>query len=508
MTPETHLEQRTVFLQALRESRAGDARVAERRDGRLLPQRRTRSFGFVFCVLAVFGCGKNEDGRAEKTSEVREPVGQAAKTASGAPSPAPAAASAEVAPPVKGPGRPLNVLLLTVDSLRADMPWTGYARPIAPNLTKLAAESVVYENHRSVSSYTAQTVATWLTGRYASTLYREGYFFTGYAPANDFITEALQAKGIRTLGVQAHGYFGRAKGLDQGFDSWEVVKGVTFDAQTDKNVTSEKSATRIIELLGDPANTKGQFFLWSHFMDPHDEYKKHAESPDFGKKNRDRYDSEVWYTDFWLGKVLEFCKAQSWWKDTALIVTADHGEAFGEHGMYKHAFEVWDVLTRVPLIVHAPGAAPHRIRELRTHIDIAPTVLDLMGQKPLPGFQGQSLVPEIYGAETPQVREPVLLELAEDSHNPARRAIVAGDYKLIVFGTGQRFLFDLKSDPGEEKNLAKSHPDKLAEMQALFDKAFAAVPSIEPYGGMKLSSGRIAKGPRGPAEEKAKAPAD
>ncbi len=465
----------------------------------------------VSLVVAVAsGCGRKTDGAVGE-----EPAGtRAAPNAPGSPAasastaPAVSAASAtgakaEVAPSSKkGPEKPLNVLFLTVDSLRADMPWAGYSRPIAPNLTKLAAESVVYDNQRSVSSYTAQTVATWLTGRYASTLYREGYFFTGYSKANEFITEALQAKGIRTMGVQAHAYFGRGKNLEQGFDSWEVVPGVTFDAQTDKNVTSEKSAKRIIELLSDPANTKGQFFLWSHFMDPHDEYKKHPESPDFGKKNRDRYDSEVWYTDFWLGKVLDFAKTQPWWKDTAVVVTADHGEAFGEHGMYKHAFELWDVLTRVPLIVHAPGAPPRHIEEARTHIDIAPTILDLMGQPPLPGFQGRSLVQEIYGAEAPQVRGAVALELAEDSHNPARRAIVSGDYKLIVFGSGQKLLFNLKSDPGEESDLAKKEPEKLAEMEALLKKTFDAIPSIEPYGGMKLSSGKIAKGTSGPAEAK------
>ncbi len=461
-------------------------------------------------LVAVVACGcekKVEPAAGEGTTQANEKAREQGAQAPAQPAASASAAVGAASPGAsevtakKGPGRPLNVLLLTVDSLRADMPWAGYPRPIAPNLSKLAAESVVFDNQRSVSSYTAQTVATWLTGRYASTLYREGYFFTGYSKANDFITEALQAKGIRTLGVQAHGYFGRGKGLEQGFDSWEVVKGVTFDATTDKNVTSEKSATRIIELLSDPANTKGQFFLWSHFMDPHDEYKKHPESPDFGNKNRDRYDSEVWHTDLWLGKVLEFARAQPWWKDTAVIVTADHGEAFGEHGMYKHAFELWDVLTRVPLIVHAPGAAPRHIAEPRTHIDIAPTVMDLMGQPVPSGFQGQSLVPEIYGAEPPK-REPIALELAEDSHNPARRAIVSGDYKLIVFGSGQRLLFNLKSDPGEEDDLAKKEPEKLKEMDALLKKTFEAIPSIEPYGGMKLSSGKIAKGTSGPVEEK------
>jgi choline-sulfatase len=448
--------------------------------------------------LGILGLACDKKSEGQGTSE--DKVDGASEV-----TPAAAPKSVEPAPPPlpKGPAKPLNVLLLTVDALRADMPWAGYPREIAPNLTKLAEEAVVYENYRSVSSYTAQTVATLLTGRYASTLYRQGYFFTGYSQHNEFITEAMQAKGIRTMGLHAHLYFGRGKGLEQGFDIWEVVKGITFDAQTDNHVTSDKSITRIIELLSDPENVKGQFFLWSHLMDPHDKYIKHKESPDFGDKNRDRYDSEVWFTDMWLGKLFEFGKKQPWWDDTAIIVSADHGEAFGEHGMHKHAFELWDVLVRIPLLVKAPGAEPQRISEPRTHIDMAPTVMELMGLEPLSGFQGQSLVKEIYGAEEPKKRDVIVMELAEDTHNPHRRAIIVGDYKLIVFDTGwQKLLFNLKDDPGEENDLAKKEPEKLAELDEIFKKTFAEIPSIAPYGGMKLKSGKTAMGPSGPPKEK------
>ncbi len=282
---------------------------------------------------------------------------------------------------------------------------------------------------------------------------------------------------------------------------WELVPGITFDAQTDNHVTGEKSTKKIIEALSNPENTKGQWFLWSHYMDPHDQYIKHKESPDFGNSNRDRYDSEVWYTDHWLGELFKWGKTQPWWDNTAVIVTADHGEAFGEHKMWKHAFEVWDVLLKVPLIIKAPGAEPRRISERRNHIDIAPTIVDLMGVPPLEGFMGQSLVPEVYGAE-PGKRETLLFELAEDSHNPPRRAIINGDYKLIVYGPGWKYmLFNLKEDPGETKDLAKVEAEKLDEMKQLFDAEWAKVPSIKPYGGMKLKGGGTANGPMGPPKK-------
>jgi len=439
--------------------------------------------------LFLLGC-KESPSKPETSSP--PPMTTAALAA-----PAPAVPALPV---TSRPVQPQNVILLTVDALRADMPWAGYDKAIAPNLSELAKEAVVYENHRSISSYTAQTVATWLSGRYASTLYRTGMFFTNYFDDNVWISEAMQRKGIATMAVHAHLYFDRSPGLRQGFDVWKMVPGLSWNAQTDESVTGDKSATAIIELLSDASRTKGQFFLWSHLMDPHDQYVKHEESPDFGKDNRGRYDSEVWFTDQQIGKILAYAKTQPWWQHTVVIVSADHGEAFGEHGMYKHAFELWDVLTRVPLLVRAPGAKPARIAALRTHLDIAPTILDLMGVDALAGFQGQSLAPEIYGEKPASVREPVVLELAEDSNNPARRAIVAQGHKLISFDSGKNMLFDLAADPGETKDLAADQPERAKALSAELDGYFAKLPVIAPFGGNKLRSGKIATGPKGPAK--------
>jgi len=424
----------------------------------------------------------------------------AAPPASASVAPATKASAAPAqAPAPRGPTGPLNVLLVSIDSMREDMPWAGYDKPIAPNLTKLAAESVVYTHAYSVSSYTAKSVGAFLTSRYPSSLYRSGYFFTDYPKSNLFLAEVLHDHGIRTMGVHAHLYFGRGKQLDQGFDVWELVPGITFDAETDKNVTSDKMTDIGIRLLGDPANTGKPFFAWLHYTDPHDEYVKHPESPDFGKNNRGRYDSEVYFTDLHVGRLLDFARKQPWWSKTAVIVTADHGEAFGEHGVYKHAFWLWEVLTRVPLIVHAPGAAPSRIDENRSLIDLAPTVLDLEGVHDVPpSFVGRSLVPEVYGIEKPTNREPIVLDLPEDSHNPQVRAIILGNLKLIVYGAVRSELYDLSTDPGELHDLSKTEPGKLAAMKVAFDNAWAKIPVVAPYGGNKLREGGTANGPMGP----------
>jgi choline-sulfatase len=385
-------------------------------------------------------------------------------------------------------------MLILVDSLRADMPWAGYPRDIAPNLTALEKTCASYTRGYSTSSYTAKSVAAALSGQYPSTLKRSGFFFTKYPASDLFFPELLKAAGVYTLATHGHMYMAKGRnGLDQGFDDWRVVAGLSFDAQTDNSVTSDKmTALAMEQLQAVPADKR--FFLYAHYMDPHDVYHKHKESPDFGKKRRDLYDSEVFYTDLYLGKLLDWAKQQAWWKDTVLIVSADHGEAFGEHKMYRHAFELWEMLVHVPLMVCGPGIEAHHIDTPRGSVDLAPTILELEGVPADPVMVGKSLVPELRGAE-PEAR-PVLLDLPADSNNPERRALIDGDLKLLVFGNDYRFdLYDVVQDPGETDNLAKKRPDDLARMKALYEQVWTPLHKVKPYGGNKLEGGGTANGP-------------
>ena len=104
----------------------------------------------------------------------------------------------------------------------------------------------------------------------------------------------------------------------------------------------------------------------------------HDDAPDFGTGNKAAYDAEVWYTDKHIGRVLDYIASQPWGAKTAVIVTADHGEAFGEHDMRWHGYELWETLVRVPVVVYVPGVSPHRVPVKRSHVDLVPTVLDLM----------------------------------------------------------------------------------------------------------------------------------
>jgi arylsulfatase A-like enzyme len=414
-------------------------------------------------------------------------VGACSKVASSAPAPGDAGARVEVAngspavtasaaPVPRRPPKDCNVILLSIDSLRADMPWNGYARPIAPRLTELEGKAVSFSRAYSVSSYTSMSLGGLLAGRLPSELHRSGYFFGTYR-GDVFFPKILQRAGVHTAGVMAHMYF-KSAGFDQGFDDWKIVPGITFDPNTDREVTSPKSEKLAEEFLGDPANETRRFFFWSHFLDPHDLYMRH-EGIDWGKKDRDRYDGEVTFTDQYIGKLLDFIGSKPWAPRTVILITADHGEEFGEHNMTRHGFEVWETLVHVPLMVVAPGAKARRIDVPHSDIDLAPTILDMFGIPPDASFEGRSIVDEIYGG--PGEPRDVVVDLPATSDNGKRRALVRGSKKLICFDEdGACRLYDVERDPLERAPVSKG--DEFKDMKARYRALLKTIKETKPYG--------------------------
>ena len=432
---------------------------------------------------------RSKDGKPAEPAAAQSPASTSVESARPSP-PAPSSPERQSSAATK-PSGPLNVLLITVEAWRADMPWlVPSQRDPAPQLARWVKQSVLWENHRAVSSHTPQSLAALSSGRLPSTLYRDGAATPTYAAANTFLPEVLQAASIRTLAVQADAQLAR-KGFEQGFDVWESLAngGVT-------EPNSERAATRLVALLGEPANTASQFFAWLHLVDPREPY---LPTQHFGSGERERYDGEIHAVDAAVGKLLEFAQQQPWWARTAVIITGNHGEAFGEHGMSQHGRDLWDVLLKTPLIIHAPGAAPARLAAARSQLDLAPTITELMGVRRQEQHQGQSLVSELYGAAAPE-RPVQLFELCEDVENPGLRAMIAGDEKLLVpTRRDEERLFNLKADPGETRNLVEAEPARLRALAVRFEGEWRKVPSVEPHGGLKLSSGRVAQGPERPA---------
>ncbi len=424
----------------------------------------------IVLIAAAAGCSKDASPVPSASAKVPEVHEREAGALPGARPPAQAPTAAPAGPPFD-----CNVVLLTVDSLRADMPWAGYPRPIAPRLTALADQAVTYTRAHSVSSYTAMSLGGLLGGRLPSELHRSGFFFGTYR--NDILfPQLLRLSGVSTMAVHAHFYL-QSAGLEQGFDTWRLVPGITVDGQTDHDITSPQSEQMAEDLLGSPANDSRRFFFWAHFMDPHDQYLRH-EGIDWGPAPRDRYDAEVTFTDRYVGKLLDFIASKPWAKRTVVIVTSDHGEEFGEHGMTRHGFQVWETLVHVPLLVLAPGAKPHRIDALRSGLDLAPTILDLFGMPWPTTFEGRSLVKEIYGA--PAEDSDVLVDLPATSDSSRRRALLHDHLKLICFDSdGYCQLFDLSRDPLERSPTVRGKD--WANMKARYDRAAQAIAEVTPF---------------------------
>jgi arylsulfatase A-like enzyme len=377
-----------------------------------------------------------------------------------------------------------------IDSMRADMPWNGYPRDIAPRLTEFQKKCVTYTQAYALSSYTAKSVVPALVGEYPSAMVRDGMFFTRYPDEHNlFISERAQQAGHRTLSGQAHGYFLPALGNHQGFDDYRLIPG-GVDIKAVTSVTGEKLGRLAQEMLSDPANVSlsgnKRFFAYFHFMDPHHTYERHEAHSKFGSKPRDLYDGEMHYTDALVGDLLDWTLQQPWAKNTAIIITSDHGEGFGERNHFRHAYELWESLIKVPLMLCVPDANAKQTDVRRSHIDLAPTIAELMDLAPVPPFRGRSLLPEVFGA--PLEERVIVADLARSDLMDRRRAVIdERGYKIIGFGDDASFqLYNVEKDPWEEQELSKTEPAELERMKKLYREQSARIPVVNVVGGAKL----------------------
>lgn len=381
-----------------------------------------------------------------------------------------------------------NLVLITVDTLRADLGFSGYPRAVSPNLDALARRATVFERAYSLASYTGKSVGPMLIGKYGSETHRNWGHFNKFSRDDTFLAERVRTNGVRTISVHAHRYFGSFGGLDRGFDEVDMSAAPPEGANwaTDQTSTSEKLTDAALKQLA-ALKTDQRFMLWVHYLDPHADYLTHAEVPNFGKAPRDQYDHEVAYTDRHIGRLIDAISKEAWGARTAVIVTSDHGEAFGEHGMMRHGFELWEPLVRVPLIVHVPGLAASRVQDRRSLIDLVPTVLDLFDSPPVPTretapagssdfISGLSLVPDLLrdAGRAPAPRD-ILIDMPAGPYNEARRAYIRNDLKLVISRDASKELFDLEGDPEETKNLWAARSKEIEAHYARAKSRFRAI---------------------------------
>ena len=207
------------------------------------------------------------------------------------------------------------------------------------------------------------------------------------------------------------------------------------------------------------------FFLWLHYLDPHHPYVDHDGA---GGDDRARFASEIRFTDRELGRLLDGLATRGLAESTIVILHADHGEEFGDHGGQFHATTLYEEILHVPLIVAAPRVAPRVVPDLVSLDDVVPTVIDLLGVATPATFLGRSLAPALTGGAAPG--GPRFAECTRFGRD--KRAVLEWPWKLIADLTvGTVELYDLATDPREQRNQVADRRDVVTRLAALLGLA-------------------------------------
>jgi choline-sulfatase len=361
----------------------------------------------------------------------------------------------------------LNLLLIVIDTLRADRLGTyGYSRPTSPELDRLARDGVVFENAWAHAPSTRYSMPAIITGRWPSAIKWDlSIWWPGISREQPTIAEVLREHGYFNGAYYAYSYFNRidGRGFERGVDQYDdrlAAKHVNVGGPAESVGSSAREmADDGIDFLRSYKDQK--FFLTLHFYDPHLNYERHPEFASLGDTQSDLYDGEVQFTDRHVGRVISALKELGIYDRTAIVVTGDHGEGLGEHGITAHGYDLYAPQTKVPLIVRVPGLPARRVTDPVGHVDIAPTLVNLARAPQQKSFLGRSMVDLIAGAKGP-VPPPtaVFQEVSFEPLTPAsasteRRAWATATHHLVWKWIPENtvFCYDIQKDPAERKDL-------------------------------------------------------
>jgi hypothetical protein len=346
------------------------------------------------------------------------------------------------APPVP-PGAPALVpanavvLLITIDAVRAELVNSGRFAAELPNLTRLRDESVWFSEARAAGTLTKVSLASLFFGTYFFQQYWTGS--GAYAPREDMsprFPDLLSQAGVRTISLRGITWLHNSNGVVRGFGEEHNVRARGHNYTPARPML--RALTRVLGELDERPT-----FVFLHLTDPHFPYAPRGET-DF-----DRYFAEVAQVDAELGRLLEVLEQPALKARTVLVVSADHGEAFGEHRSRTHGTTLYDETLRVPLLVRLPDRRSRRVDKNVSLIDVGPSILDLMGVATPGHFMGESLVPFLRGQD-PVLTRPLLAEA-----RLMQAYVTPNGLKLIFDPRRDRIeLYDLARDPGELENLA------------------------------------------------------
>jgi choline-sulfatase len=365
------------------------------------------------------------------------------------------------------PYRP-NLLLVTIDTLRADRVGAyGYAGAETPVMDALARRGVRFENVLSAVPITAPAHATLFTGQYPPVHgVRDNVGFTLDA-RHPTLAATLQGHGYRTAAFVGAFPVAAAYGFGRGFEHYNEDFHPAPAGSQGAERPGNEVADRAIEWLSSAGDRP--FFAWVHFYDPHDPYT--PPPPYDSRFAGPPYDGEVAFADAQLGRVLEAIQSAGRGKDTVVAVLADHGEALGEHGETTHAILIYQSTLRIPFFLAGPGVPPGVTISPRVGlVDVLPTLVGLLGIAVPEGLPGRDLRRAFAGQRLPAeslYTESLFGRLT--CRWSSLRGWVSDDWKLVQGAETE--LFDLGTDPGERRNLAGQEPQRVERMRAALQAA-------------------------------------
>lgn len=406
--------------------------------------------------------------------------------------------------------RPMNIVLIVADTLAAKhMSLYGYERPTTPFLEKLAQDSFVFDQAYANASYTLPSHATLFTGRPVAThrmaLLNEDDPQPQLPAEMPTLAERLKKKGYRTawFAITTDPQLPLTGAFERGFDAFEWVAENAFilldQARLGWMAANRKDPLFIFlhsYLVHDPyvpprpyyrtfdpdyrGPIIGEYTEFHHFSEKYEEehkpgpgenWKRLAYFSRVDERNPREvshlealYDEEILYLDKRLEVLVEQLKRHGLYDNTVLIFTADHGEAFKEHGYLTHQTLHHEVL-HVPLLIRVPGLKPGRSSALVQLMDVLPTILDLTRQEVPRELEGRSLLPLLRGQETGSSHESVVAQI----HPGPEGALQTSEWKFIRMNGGEE-LYKVKSDLFEKTNVIDQHPEIRDSLNREFEK--------------------------------------
>jgi len=380
------------------------------------------------------------------------------------------------AAPSSPPRPPLNVLLISLDTTRADH-LGCYGNPAiqTPHIDRLAREGVRFETCISSAPITMPSHASILTGVHPFVhCVRDNGSYRLPDEATT-LAEVLAARRYHTWAQVAAFVLHHSFGLGQGFDFYRDVPAVAA-GDGEPQIPATAVTDGALELL--TARPSEPFFLFVHYFDPHAPYRPPEE---FARQYTSPYAGEIAYVDQQIGRLLAALETSGALDRTLIVLTADHGEALGEHGEETHGYFVYRSTLRVPLIFWRPGRVPEGMTvaaRVRT-VDIAPTILGLLGVTDgLPAAQGADLRLTWRPGATPD-DYPTYSETLYPKTNlgyAPLRALEIGDWKYVHGPRPE--LYNLKQDRLEKRDLAAQEPERVARLADELRTFVLSTPSV------------------------------